>query len=371
MSEAAWQRGDTALSPRNVWRDAIVASAREHRFYLAYAAVYFSTVFSILVFFGFTAAHDIFDDAVATFVCHLPVVLILFLIWSARQIVLTGIDGFLPRLGRTLSRTYLSPEALGRVLPVLVSIPLIFGAFFAIKIRIPDINPFSYDMLFAKWSAWLAGGAPTWQILQVWFGAPWIIASLNFVYYLWFPVVHLTLYWQVFTRRRSALRLQFITAFMACWGLLGTFVALALSSAGPAFLGALSGKPTLYDGLLELLNQAQRSGYNVSALEVQHLLWQIYARNQDIPFAGISAMPSLHVSMAVLLALFGWKIGKLAGAAYTVFAALIFIGSVLLAFHYAIDGYVAGVLTFGIWLACGKISRHVYPSDGQPQASVR
>jgi hypothetical protein len=68
------------------------------------------------------------------------------------------------------------------------------------------------------------------------------------------------------------------------------------------------------------------------------------------------------VAIAVLMALLGWRVHWFAGVAYTVFAALIFLGSVHLAFHYAVDGYVAAAMVFAIWYVAGKLTDDKSPA---------
>jgi hypothetical protein len=57
----------------------------------------------------------------------------------------------------------------------------------------------------------------------------------------------------------------------------------------------------------------------------------------------------MHVAIPVLLAGTGWRIHRVAGWALTVFAVLILLGSVHLAWHYAVDGYVSIVAVPLLW----------------------
>jgi hypothetical protein len=63
--------------------------------------------------------------------------------------------------------------------------------------------------------------------------------------------------------------------------------------------------------------------------------------------------------MAVLFALAAWKINNKLGVFFTAYALLIQIGSVLLGWHYAIDGYSAALLTLSIWYLSGSLYRWI------------
>lgn len=68
-------------------------------------------------------------------------------------------------------------------------------------------------------------------------------------------------------------------------------------------------------------------------------------------------MPSMHVAEAVLFAILGWKSNRRLGVALTAFALITLVGSVLLGWHYAIDGYLAAAAVVPIWLLGGWIAR--------------
>jgi hypothetical protein len=75
---------------------------------------------------------------------------------------------------------------------------------------------------------------------------------------------------------------------------------------------------------------------------------------KKIMFAGgISAMPSLHVALAVLFACAGFACHRAAGWAMTAFAFVIWFGSVHLGWHYAVDGLIGGALAVVLWKVAG------------------
>ena len=81
----------------------------------------------------------------------------------------------------------------------------------------------------------------------------------------------------------------------------------------------------------------------------------------------ISAMPSMHNASALLFALAGYQVNRFWGWVLTVHATLIFIGSIHLAWHYAVDSYFAWGLTLVIWFAMAPVSRWWHHSPAQEE----
>ncbi len=90
------------------------------------------------------------------------------------------------------------------------------------------------------------------------------------------------------------------------------------------------------------------------SIDTQKALWEIHAQRQAAIGSGISAMPSMHISTSVLMALGMGSINKRLAILFWAYAAVIQIGSVHLAWHYAIDGYLAAALTLIIWKLASK-----------------
>ena len=82
---------------------------------------------------------------------------------------------------------------------------------------------------------------------------------------------------------------------------------------------------------------------------------------------GVSAMPSMHNAIAVLYGLTpcAWR-SRIRIAAWT-FATLIFVGSIHLGWHYAVDGIIAGLMMAGIWYAAGRYLDRVGYTQRHPQ----
>ena len=66
-------------------------------------------------------------------------------------------------------------------------------------------------------------------------------------------------------------------------------------------------------------------------------------------------MPSMHNAQAALFAVFAYSLNRRFGHAMLAYAALVFVGSIHLAWHYAVDG-IAGIAgALAIWWVCGLV----------------
>jgi hypothetical protein len=232
-----------------------------------------------------------------------------------------------------------------------------FGSF---KQALPELAPFAWDVRLMELDGTLHGGVHPWEWLQPVVGHPPVTYAIAMCYtVLWFFVMFGVVLWQAWSANRW-LRKQFFLSYVLIWIVLGTLLAARFSSAGPCYFEKVTDHDNPYRALMAYLNGVN-DRYPLPAIETQKRLWDNYVSGKVSVVGGISAMPSLHVGTAVLFALLGWRTNRWLGAALTLFAVVILIGSVHLAWHYAIDGYVAAILTVVIWRSVGWAIRNYYP----------
>nr|WP_253820835.1 phosphatase PAP2 family protein [Vibrio sp. 99-70-13A1] len=207
----------------------------------------------------------------------------------------------------------------------------------------------------------LFGGNEPWRVIHSLLYSPYITQAINFCYNLWFFLMWAMLSYFLFLSP-SILRTRFFISWILCWTILGMITATLLSSAGPAFIIRLDGNNYNYDLLVQLL-QEQNSwliaqGWSeLFSLNIQDRLWETYLHEKDMLGSGISAMPSMHVSIAVLMALVMNSMNNKLGFLFWLYAVIIFIGSISLGWHYAVDGIFSAPVTWLIWHISGKIQR--------------
>jgi hypothetical protein len=202
------------------------------------------------------------------------------------------------------------------------------------KVLMPQTVGFWADVMFANWDLAIFGEDP-WRLSYAVLGAArW----LDPVYASWgaakFAVLLLVLAMPASDRKAQALIAYF--ALMAL-GALGQYFG---ASAGPLFYQRLG----LGDRFVDLPVRP------LVALASEYL-WRDYLSSGGRIGTGISAMPSMHVAMAMWIALVVRSIRPRLQIIGWVYFTAILIGSVHLGWHYAVDGLVAIVLAVIAWNA--------------------
>ena len=255
-----------------------------------------------------------------------------------------------------------------RIFLPIVIVGLLGSTYSSIKGMIPLLHPFAFDLSFAELDKALHFGMHPWQLTHAVFGSKPATAAINFVYNLWFLISWGVLLWQILNLGQPHRRMQFLLSFAMIWALLGSLGAVLMSSAGPVYYAQITGLESPFAALMERLYAISADieaagGTKFGALRVQEWLWDTYQGGAREVGSGISAMPSMHVAMAVLVALSGRHINKFLGWLLIFYAVLIQIGSVQLGWHYAIDGYVSIIATLIIWKLAGVVLARWMPTE--------
>lgn len=206
--------------------------------------------------------------------------------------------------------------------------------------------PFSADPFLAHIDNILFLGEDPWRLF----------ARLNFptaglIYHpAWFVMMILALIvvaWAPPSPRKSAMMLT----YFLLWSLIGPLVHSLMPAAGPLFYERLGYGDRFAD--LQMVPETK---------QVADYLWLIYASKQFGAGSGISAMPSLHVTMSVWTAMALHANVRWFAVPAALFAALVFLLSIALGWHYAIDGIAGAACAIG----CYRVLLAVFRARAMP-----
>jgi hypothetical protein len=205
-------------------------------------------------------------------------------------------------------------------------------------------------------------GVDAWRITHGLLPSPWATQAIDLCYHGWFVPMVIGIALCSFAPPRSILSWRYLTSYLLLWTVQGTLIAYLLPAAGPALHASMTHGPSRFHALTVTLAAQDaylraHGGPGLYAVTYQHALVALFGSPAIAIGGGISAMPSLHNGMAVLFACAGWSLRRWLGIVLTVYALLIWFGSVHLGWHYALDGIVACLLTISTWVGIGYVPR--------------
>lgn len=259
---------------------------------------------------------------------------------------------------------------------ILASMPMLalvigFMPFFStLKSIIPLFNAYTWDATFIAWDRALFFGLDAWEVLQPVLGYPPVTALLALIYHAWFLLLYVGTLFVLFWPSAAAVRRQYLLAFFLIWTVVGGFLAAVFASVGPCFLEPILGDATFADQMTYLA--AADNAAPVMTLDVQAMLLGRHQAGAGGLGSGITAMPSMHVALAMLFWLMIRRVSPRAGKAFGLFFAVIWIASVHLAYHYAVDGLIAAIATYALWrLSLWTIARWDAVAEHFAQPALR
>jgi hypothetical protein len=251
-------------------------------------------------------------------------------------------------------------DRLSSVLTPFVCFVLLIPAYNTFKTLYLPSAGFWAGRYIARGDRALLGGRDAWQITHSMLSSPWATQVIDLAYHGWFLPMTFGVAVCSYVRPDSKIGWRYLTSYLLVWSVQGNLIAYLLPAAGPALHDRMYSKIGNFSALSSVLRSQDlylrlRGAPGLSSVEYQRWLVTLFREETLAIGGGISAMPSLHNGLAVLFACAAWSIGRRAGIAATLYAVLIWFGSVHLGWHYALDGIVACALTVLIWVGVGRI----------------
>lgn len=211
-----------------------------------------------------------------------------------------------------------------------------------------------------------------WRVVHSVFSSPWATYGFDLAYHAWFLPMSLAMIacaWSM--PGQFQLKAQYLFTYIGIWTIIGGVFAYLLPAGGPAFFAAFAHGDRFLPLLARLASDEAvirhaLPGARLASLEYQHGLLAIYGSEHLAMGGGISAMPSVHNALAVLFALAARRVNRRLGWFMAGYAVLIWLGSIDLGWHFAVDGVVAAGMTIYLWLISGRIATYL----AGPQAAT-
>jgi hypothetical protein len=247
-----------------------------------------------------------------------------------------------------LKSLLLSPRFLLELFLAIVLIHATVMMFVNLKQFIPALNPALYDSPLWRVDAWLHFGFEPAARVSDYAGEHGWMDLLDQAYVLFFPA-------------QLALPLgRFFFAFCLLW-MVGGLVYVLWPSLGPVYY-----RPSRFVWLDD-------APY---ARHLQMTLIQDYVRFRSDPAYyeaklshGVAALPSMHVGLLAFFALATWRRFRALSWALWALTAVTFVGSLALAWHYAIDGYAGALLAALAWWVGGRVMGRA-PPHAEPRGTT-
>jgi hypothetical protein len=292
-----------------------------------------------------------------------PAVFGAFALWYLYHARVRKVPNFQSVAWQRIRSDFLHRERLILALPIFALWPITASAFSYLKSVMPLIQPFYLDPFLYEWDLTLHFGVDPWRLLQPFVGYTWITYTINLGYALWFFVFQAVLVLQACATGDRKLRMQYLLTQALAWALIGNLAATLMSSAGPCYYGLVVEGADPYAPLMAYLRDVaanmsldvfgQEIRVPFTALILQNLLWQSQMDGDFGIAKGISAAPSMHIASSWIICRLAWTMGRTARICGSLFLLFIFVGSIHLGWHYALDGYLAIVGAWALWRLLG------------------
>lgn len=195
--------------------------------------------------------------------------------------------------------------------------------------------PFRADPVLAAFDRALFLGRDPWTLFD------WLNTMPMAIFYHrgWFALMIVTLL-VVVSRRASQHKSALMLTYFLLWTIVGPLIHVLLPAAGPVFAARLG-----YGNAFAAIPLPEEM------VRMTDYLWDCYTGARFGAGSGISAMPSLHIATTAWMVIAIRAVAPRWTWAVALPGALIFLLSISLGWHYAVDGIVGAAAALGCYRA--------------------
>lgn len=248
-------------------------------------------------------------------------------------------------------RSAYQPEYIAYVVRAALAVQITLLWFCCLKYVIPYIRPVVFDAELSAFDTALHWGVnPSEFAMSLTSSIPALLQATDAFYVGYFPILLIFFAYVMIQERQVSLRDPFVLGYCLFW-LLGGLSYYLLPSMGPIYH-----QPAIFEGVMQHMPIAAKLN---NELLVDYRAFAAAPWSHDpMLYYGIAAMPSLHVGACAMFACFARHFGRIPFAIMIVLTMLMFLGSVITGWHYAIDGYAGALLGWlAYWIAMRLCAR--------------
>lgn len=251
-------------------------------------------------------------------------------------------------------RAYLAQVRWVNIAVSTIGLIITISCFTVYKGTVVGAGGYGFDAMFIAWDRALFAGQDPWVLTHAVLPSAFATKIIDILYHPTFLPMVLGFLVCIAASGRPALRYTYMTAYLVSFVIIGMITANALHSAGPVYDGALFGDGQTFEPLIARLATQNEAAGPFSAVFAQEYLLRLNEEGRTGFGGGISAMPSMHIVLAFLWVFAAYHLSRLLGVCVTLYAGVIWFGSVHLGWHYFVDGLVGVVMLAAIWYAAGR-----------------
>ena len=326
----------------------------ELNYYIEKIKVFYIILLCVLIYSIIVNGVLIYESNDIFFKHHLApnTIINLILLSAGLTVILTLYYLMIKRRASSIGKRVLLTSKIIFQVIACIALPMFYSTFTSAKNLMSRFYQFQWDETFADLDTYLHGGLDPWVLYfpaVTTFG----LTAIDFFYYdIWIFASALLPILVVLFERNQALLIRFFFTYAVVWLGLGNLFASAFLSAGPPFYGFVAGDAGRFADLFVALNAL---GFQETITLInQDALWKNYVAGAAFFGSGISAFPSVHVGMAMLVGLYLWRRLGQFGVLALLFPLAIQVFSVVLGWHYAVDGYFSIIVITLVWHLTGR-----------------